>query len=79
MKKQSKSITRTEFINMIGIQDYKDSFTTPIYNIGVVEIDPTNKDYYNITIIDTRLKHSESTFLKKDGDIGKIIKTKLFD
>ena len=80
MKKLTKSITKSEFINMIGMDIYIHSFKTQVWNVGLVEVSSfSNSKYYNVTIFDKQLKNTESISLEKDGDMGKIIKTKLFD
>lgn len=80
MKKLTKSITKSEFINMIGMDTYIHSFKTQVWNVGLVEVSSfSNSKYYNVTIFDKQLKNTESISLEKDGDMGKIIKTKLFD
>lgn len=80
MGKLAKSITKTEFINMIGMDTYIHSFKTQIWNVDLIEVlSCSDSKYYNITIFDKQLKNIESVSLEKDGDMGKIIKTKLFD
>ena len=51
MGKLTKSITKSEFINMIGMDTYIHSFKTQIWNVGLVEVSScSNSKYYNVTI-----------------------------
>ena len=52
MGKLTKSITKSEFINMIGMDTYIHSFKTQIWNVGLVEVSScSNSKYYSIVWI----------------------------
>lgn len=80
MKIERKSLNGSEFIRMIGFDTYEQSFKTRVEELNFVEISSiAQSGEYNAQLFDSRNKMVESKRIRKNGDIGMIIKTRLFD
>lgn len=80
MKIERKSLNGSEFIRMIGFDTYEQSFKTHVEELNFVEVSSIARSgEYNVQLFDSRNKMIESKRIRKNGDIGMIIETRLFD
>lgn len=77
---EQRSVCGKNFIDMIGIHEFENSFQTKPNNVESVTVSSEKSiGDYNVQLFDEKWKMIESKRIRKNGDIGTIIESRLFD